>query len=53
MWIATFTFSDALPDEIRSGLPTIEEIEARHTATGPDGGYRFRYAVSRGATRMT
>ena len=28
MGIATFTLADALPEEIRAGLPTIEEIEA-------------------------
>ena len=29
MGVATFTLADALPEEIRAGLPTIEEIEAR------------------------
>ncbi len=29
MGVATFTLADALPEEIRAGLPTIEEIEER------------------------
>ena len=29
MGVATFTLADALPEELRAGLPTIEEIEAR------------------------
>ncbi len=28
MGIATFTLADALPEEVRAGLPTIEAIEA-------------------------
>jgi len=29
MGVATFTLADALPEEIRGELPTIEEIEAQ------------------------